>query len=246
MKRIVLASLIALAASQAAGCVITSGDDDGGEDAFISATWKLRSEATNSDATCPPGFTTAALYNQPIDANGNNAGQVFIDLFNCEANAGTSAPLPPTTYLTWVEITNDNNTSVYAQSLSAVVDVTVSDKTFNTQILVDGGYFELAWDLRGAATNNTLSCAQANAAGGVEAVGTQVSNPNNSNSDIFDCEDGRGVTAGYTTGQYTVSVAALNASEQSIGTAPELTNKTIEAPNKVTNLGTITIPIDGL
>jgi hypothetical protein len=238
--------LIALAASQAAGCVITSGDDDGGEDAFISATWKLRSEATNSDATCPPGFTTAALYNQPIDANGNNAGQVFIDLFNCEANAGTSAPLPPTTYLTWVEITNDNNTSVYAQSLSAVVDVTVSDKTFNTQILVDGGYFELAWDLRGAATNSTLSCAQAGAAGGVEAVGTQVSNPNNSNSDIFDCEDGRGVTAGYTTCQYTVSVAALNASEQSIGTAPELTNKTIEAPNKVTNLGTITIPIDGL
>ena len=103
MKKLVLASLIALAASQAAGCIITSGDDTG-SDAFISATWQLRSEATNTQATCPPGFDTAALYNQPVDANGNNAGPVIVDLFNCADGAGTSAPLAPTTYLTWVEI----------------------------------------------------------------------------------------------------------------------------------------------
>jgi len=245
MKNLVLASLITLAASQAAGCIITSGDDTG-SDAFISATWQIRSEQTNSQLPCPIGFGTAALYNQPIDANGNNAGTVFVDLFNCVDGAGTSAPLPPTTFLTWVEITNDNNTNVYAKSLSAVVDVTVSDKTFNTQILDDGGYFQLQWALQGASSNAPLTCAQAGAAGGVEAVGTDVSNPNNSNSDIFDCEDQYGVTAGYTAGMYTVSVAALNANDLSVGTAPTLTNKVIALRNQVTNLGTITIPITGL
>jgi hypothetical protein len=244
MKRFVLASLIALAASQAAGCIISSGDD-GGENAYITATWSVRSEATNSEVTCPPNGTTAALYNQPVDGNGNNAGPVIIDLFNCSDKSGTSAPLPPTRYLTWIELANDNNTSRYAQSLSAYVDVTTSDKTFSAQILVDGGYFQLAWNLQGASTNAALSCAQA-AADGVEAIGTLVSNPNVSNSDIFPCEDHSGITAGYTQGTYTVSVAALNTADQSIGTAPALTNRTIEAPNKVTDLGTITIPITGL
>jgi hypothetical protein len=245
MKNLVLTSLIALAASQAAGCIITSGDDTG-EDAVISATWALRSEASGTEAPCPPGFNTAALYNQPVDANGNDVGEPFIDLFDCARKSGTSAPLPPTTYLTWVEITNDNNTSLYAQSLSAYVDVTLEDKTFNTQILVDGGYFQLQWDLRGATSNSSLTCAQAGAAGGVSLIGTQVSNPSNSNEDLFDCEDKYGITAGYTMGTYTVSVAALNAADQSIGTAPELTNKVIEFPNKVTNLGTVNIPITGL
>jgi hypothetical protein len=245
MKRFVLASLIALAATQAAGCIISSGDD-GGENAYITANWTLRNEATNTTAPCPPGITTAALYNQPVDAAGNNAGSVIVDLFNCSDGSGTSAPLPPTTFLTWVELANDNNTSVYAKSLSAFVDVTVSDKTFSTQILVDGGYFMLAWNLQGASTNAPLTCAQAGAAGGVSVIGTQVSNSSNSNEDLFNCEDRRGVTAGYTMGTYTVSVAALNAADQSIGTAAELTNRTIEAPNRVTDLGTVTIPITGL
>ena len=244
MKRIVLASLIALAASQAAGCIISSGDDDG-ENAFISASWSLRSEATNATAPCPPGFDTAALYNQPVDANGNNAGAVIIDLFTCAAGSGRSAPLPPMEYLTWVEIADHNNTSVYAKSLSAFVDVTLEDKTFNTQILVDGGYFQLSWQLQGGTSNQPLTCAAANSKG-VEAVGTDVSNPNNSNSDIFPCTDLRGITAGYTEGQYTISVAALNAADASIGTAPALTNKVIQSPNKVTDLGMITIPITGL
>jgi hypothetical protein len=234
--------LIALVASQAAGCIITSGDDTG-DDAFISATWKVRSEATNSDVPCPPGFDTAALYNQPVDANGNNTGPVIIDLFNCSAGSGTSAPLPPTLYLTWVEIADHNNTNVYAKSLSAFVDVTISDKTFNTQILVDGGYFQLSWALQGAQSNAPLTCAEA--PGGVEAVGTDVANSQNSNSDIFDCEDRRGVTAGYTKGTYTLSVAALNAADQSVGTAPALTNKVIQDANRVTDLGMIVIPITG-
>lgn len=244
MKRFVLASLIALAASQAAGCIITSGDDDGGDDAFISATWSLRSEATNSAATCPPGFDTAALYNQPVDANGNNAGPVIVDLFDCARGSGTSDPLPPTLFLTWIEITNSNNTSVYAKSLSAYVDVTTQDKTFSTQILVDGGYFQLAWSLVDAQTNAPLSCAQAGVTGGIETVATEVGTPSNFASDIFDCGDAYGITAGFTEGTYTIKVDAFDAANNQVGSAPDLVNKVIQAPNKVTNLGTVTIPVD--
>jgi hypothetical protein len=243
MKKLVLTSLIALAASQSAGCIIESGDDT--EDARISATWEIRSEASNTTASCPPGFTTAALYNQPVDANGNNNGAVIIDLFDCADRAGTSAPLYPQMYLTWIEIANDNNTSVYAQSLSAYVDVTVSDKTFNTQILTDGGYFQVAWDLVGASSNASLSCATAGATDGVEMVGTDVVSPSNSNSDIFDCEDGSGITAGYLQGRYTIAVQALGPNENPIGPAATLTNKDILPANQVTNLGTVQVPVTG-
>jgi hypothetical protein len=125
------------------------------------------------------------------------------------------------------------------------VDVTVSDKSFNAQILNDGGYFYLAWNLFGASTNADLTCATAGAIGGVEAIGTDVSNSANSNSDQFDCEDLASYTAGYRAGTYTVSVAALNAADQAIGPATNLTNKVIGTHNAITNLGTVEIAIDG-
>lgn len=243
MKRFVLASLIALAASQAAGCIIESGDDDGGDFALVSATWSVRSAVTDADVGCPPGYDTAALYNQPVDANGNNAGAVVVDLFNCTDKAGTSAPLNPGLYLTWIEIANHDNTDVFAQSLSAFVDVTVSDKTFNAQILADGGYFQLAWGLVDSQTNAALTCAEAGA-DGVESVGSLVSNPNAANSDIFNCEDESGITAGFAEGNYTVSVYAVNSANQQLGDAVVLDNKVIQGPNKVTDLGAVMLPID--
>jgi hypothetical protein len=239
MKNLVLASLIALTASQAAGCIISSGD----EDAHVSATWTLRSEANNTTAPCPPGFDTAALYNQPVDSQGNALGSPYIDLFNCSAGAGTSAGLEPGLYQTWIEIANTNNTSQYAKSLSAFVDVVDTDKTFNAQILVDGGYFLLDWVLVDSTTNAPLTCSQATA-DGVEAIGALVANPANANSDIFDCADNYGVTAGYVEGTYTVSVHAVNASDQQLGDSIVRANQVIQSPNKVTDLGSFMLPID--
>jgi hypothetical protein len=240
MKNLVLASLIALAASQAAGCIISSGSDDV---ARVSASWTLRSEATNTAATCPPTFDTAALYNQPVDGAGNTIGSPYIDLFDCARGAGTSAGLEPGRYLTWIDITNSNNTQKYASSLSAYIDVTRTDKTFNAQILVDGGYFQLQWGLVDSTNNAPLTCAQANA-DGVEAIGALVTNPSNANSDIFDCADNYGITAGYVEGTYTVSVHAVNAANQQLGNSIVRGNQVIQSPNKVTNLGTFMVPID--
>ena len=213
--------------------------------AHVTANWTIKT-VSGTTASCPPGFDTAAVYDQEVDANGAPIGQPIIDLFNCSAGTGVTAALPPAVYQTWVEITNTNNTSKYAQSLSAIVDVTVADKTFSAEILTNGGYFQLAWHLVGATSNNTLTCAQAGAAGGVEAISTDVANSSNTASVIFTCTDQAGVSGGLLAATYTVSVDALNSSMQAIGTAPTLTNKTILAPNKVTNLGTITVPITGL
>jgi len=124
--------------------------------------------------------------------------------------------------------------------------VSVSDKSFTAQILNDGGYFQFAWNLYGASTNNDLTCVSAGAAGGVDAVATDVSDSSNSASDRFDCEAAAGVTAGYRAATYTVSISAVSSNGTSIGTGPTLTNKTIGIKNAVTDLGTIEIPITGL
>jgi hypothetical protein len=242
MKNLVLGSLIALTATQAAGCIITSGE----EDAYITANWTFRNEATDTPTGCPGGFDTVALYNQEVTGDGSFIGAPIIDLFNCAANSGVSAPLPPALFLSWIEVTDHNNTSVYAKSTSAYVDVTVSDKSFSAQILNDGGYFEFSWALKGASSNTALSCDQAGVGGG-KPKGIQlqafVSGSSASAQDIFDCADGHGITAGYVAGNYDVLIDAL--SPDPVGSAPTITSS-IAPKNVVTSLGTVTIPINGL
>jgi hypothetical protein len=54
------------------------------------------------------------------------------------------------------------------------------------------------------------------------------------------------VPRGHAVFDCTVSVGAINSSMQSIGTAPALTNKVIQNRNRVTDLGTVTVPIAGM
>ena len=246
MKKLVLGALTAAVISQAAGCIITS--DDSGSDAFITANWSVQSLATGASSPCPadPTYDTAALYSQEVDANGNNIGQPIIDLFNCDVGHGTSAPLPPSTYYSWIVIANHDNTDQFATSTEAAVDLTVADKSFTATLLEDGGYFQVAWNLTDAASGAPLLCADLVDIGGVEAISTDVSTPTNSASDIFPCEDHFGITGGFLSGTYTVHVDALDTGNppQSIGDAQDLLNKPIQAPNLVTDLGTVTIPIN--
>jgi hypothetical protein len=244
MKNLVLGSLIALTATQAAGCIIEN--NGGPEDAFITASWTFRNEASGTTTGCPVGYNTVALYSQTTDGGycdplNPGAGNTCIDLFDCAAGSGVSSELVPTKYLSWIEVTSGSGGSVYAKSASAFVDVTVADKSFAAQILNDGGYFQFAWNLYDSVTNVDLNCSAA--PGGVDLTAT-VSGGSFSNSDVFDCIDGSGITAGYPAATYTVSVAALNAAEQAVGVAPEITNAVILPQNSFTNLGTIEIPID--
>ncbi len=220
--------------------------EGGGGDALLSVNWTFRNIATGAATACPSGFDTVALYSQEVTSTGDLIGSPIIDLFDCAAGSGTSAPLAPSFYKAWIEVTNTNNTSTYARSTEAFIDLTVSDKSFSTQILNDGGYFLIAWNLVGGSTSNPLTCAEAGASGGIDVIATDINDSSNSAEDLFDCETGQSYTAGFQSGTYTVSVAARNASQDPIGTAPTLTNKVIASPNLVTNLGTVEIPITGL
>ena len=235
MKTFVLASLIAASAT---GCIISS---DSSNAAHVGATWQIKSVVSNSQIGCPTGYDTAALVNQPIDSAGNDAGSPIIDLFDCAAGAGTSAALPATAYLTWVQITDHSGANVYAKSVPATLDVTDVDLTYNTDILDDGGYFALAWNLtQGGAPTTCATAGVEGASSGVELTAT-VSGGTQAATDQFNCDDGQGVTSGFPAGNYTVSIDAFT-SAGAVGTAPAI-NSSIADRNAVTNLGTVTIPI---
>jgi cysteine-rich repeat protein len=212
-------------------------------DFATTAHWSFRTIAGTTVA-CPVGFDTVAVVSQPLGTSGQPVGSPFIDLFDCAGGQGTISPVLQGRYLTHINVTNAAGTQTYASSLSAVVDLTAGNQTFTAQILTNGGYFGFAWTLRGAASNNVLSCAQVTGGiDGVELIST-LNSSTSATTDIFDCTDGAGVTAGLATGTYTVSIDAMQ-NNAAIGIAPALLNKVIMAPNKVTDLGTVTIPIDG-
>ena len=209
----------------------------------LATAWTFKNVANGQVTGCPTGFPTTRVVSQPVDANGNSNGSPTIDLFTCAAATGT-APLAPARYKVFLEITNNAGTAVYAQSTPAIVDLRASNVSLATTFANDGGYFAFAWTLRGDATNNVLTCAQASA-DSVSLLAT-VTSSTTATEDLFTCADGAGVTAALLAGSYVVSISALNIGNQAVGTAPVLTNRVIQAPNKLTDLGTITIPIDGL
>ncbi len=239
-----LGSLVtALLASQAAGCVIEN-DGFGSEAAAINAQWSFRDVTNNATTQCPAGFDTVALNSQPIDFDGRATGPVIIDLFDCFDFHGTSAPLPPDIYQSWIEVRNTVNNSLYAESLSAIVDVIDSDKTIDITILNDGGYFQLAWDLIGADSNQRLECSDVSGLDGIEVISTSVSSPDKSETDQFTCSDHAGVTGGFLQGAYTISIDAFD-NGRAIGEPVNVSEKVIRDRNRVTDLGHVDIPVAG-
>lgn len=212
-----------------------------GETHVTTATWHVIDLASRTETGCPLGFDTMVVNSQELDANGDPVGATIQDQFDCTSQTGTTSPLAPGRYETYLEITN--GTQTYARSLSQVLDL-ASDQTMDVEIFNDGGYFSFTWDLVGADTGTPLACADV-AADGIEAISTDVSDASNAASDIFTCTDGLGVTAGLLAGTYTVSIDALDANMQAIGVADALTDQQILDANQVTSLGAITIPIAG-
>jgi hypothetical protein len=244
MKKLVLFSLIVALVSQVTGCIISSGDDTGDDDGgggAITAHWDIKNVAKQSQ-DCPAGYDTAALYSQQIDVNYGNIGAPIVDLFDCTAFTAVSDPLPATTFYSWIQIESHDGSMVYASTVYAYIDLTTTDKVFSADIYTDGGYFQMAWQLTVGGVPS--SCAANADITGVEAISTEVGNPNNAVSDIFKCGDHNGVTDVLPTGTYTISVDAFNSAMAAVGTAPTITGKSIGDQNQVTDLGTVTIPLD--
>ncbi len=210
----------------------------------ITANWLIRTTASATPLACPGGFNTAALYAQLLDGNGQPVGQPVIDLFTCSDGTGLSGYLEPGVYDTWIAITTQSGTSTYAQTVDALVDLRTADATYSGDIYNDGGYFGWAWMLQGATSGNALTCSQVANLSGVELTVT-VTGGGQSYNDQFTCADGHGVTAVIPVGNYVVSADAYNDTSGPLGTPTNLTDKNIQGPNKVTDLGTITLSIDG-
>lgn len=247
MKNLIVGSLIALAASQAAGCVITSGDDTVEEDAFITASWNIKHLAPDMNISCPPGYDTAALVSKSLDGAPCDpilgGSDTCIELFDCAAGSGVSAPLVPNVYQSWIQIQDHSGGQVYAKSTAATVDVIASDKSFSAEILENGGYFQFGWTLNDAATGDLLTCDQA-ASTGVESISSVVTDPDNMKTDIFDCDAPYGITSGLMAADYTVSIQALGAGDGAIGDAVTVNRATIGDRNQVTDLGDFMLPVD--
>lgn len=249
MKKLVLGSLVLATVSQAAGCIITSDDP---EDAIITARWSLKNNA-GMTLTCPPDITVAAVYAQAVDSNYRPVGAPFVTPYACEDGVGNTGPLPPDKYEVWVELTNSSGSNVYATSTTRneassterfpdgyFVDVTNVDKTYQTTIYADAGYFQFDWDLRNAA-NQPITCADVAKVG---LLWTSVTNANYSADERFFCDENYGLTGNILQGSYTIEVSAINTAGQGLGPMTELLNKQVQSPNKVTDLGTIMVQVD--
>jgi cysteine-rich repeat protein len=210
------------------------------------ARWSFALVATpNTSLLCPTGFPTVAVHSQALTDADAPIGPAIIDLFDCANGTGTITPVYEGRYQTFLAVTNTAGTQTYATAPSAVVDLRTTNMTYTAKIFEDGGYFQLAWNLIGQVSNMMLSCSTV-ATSGISVLSTDVANSTSFRDDVFTCSELGGLTAVLPQGTYTVSVSALDSMGDSIGTAPTLTNKVIQGPNKVTDLGTITIPIDGL
>jgi hypothetical protein len=250
MTKLALATVVTLA-SQAAGCIVqTDHQGDGGlgvEVATISARWSLRNMLDGATTACPAGFDTVRLFMQPIDANGDPLDAAAEDRFDCSDRAGVATDLFPGVYQVWIEVSSHDLKQTYAQSLSQVLDVTLADDTFATEMLNDGGYFQVAWDLVGKSTNRPVQCSQVAGLDTLKAISTFVSSTTRAYDDSFACDDHFAVSGGLLEGDYTIAIDAVVAKDggTSVGKAAPLSAK-IEGQNRVTNVGTISIPINGM
>lgn len=238
MKKLVLGSLLLAAlVSQTTGCIITTDDD--GEFARMDAEWSFHDVNVDGDPVttnpCPLGFDTVALHNQQFDpTDDRDIGPEVVDLFDCDVGRDFTDALNPGVYETFLSVTSSSGASVYASSISAIVDVTDTDKTFETQFIDNGGYFRIDWDLRKGTT--PLNCRDIAGIAGVEIIAT-LSGSTAAISDKFDCEDGFGYSAAVREGRYVIKVDAINGANQAIGSGPTLNDKVMGIENDIVDLG---------
>lgn len=240
MRRLVLILGVALVASQAAGCIISSGDDDDtGDLGFIKADWDF-STAAGGTLNCPATFQTAK-----VEARGT---ENIDDLFDCDAFTGTSPDGHIIGNYDVKIIIADidgagNELDRYGESLTFDVDLVPGDVLVDETFIDDGGRFILTVDLTdgGAAT----TCA----GGGVDAIGiTATGTGANVFTDDIPCGDaeaGGAISTPALSDTYaSVALQSLDAAGNPTGaTATNIPNVTLGEPNDYQDLGTADVEI---
>ncbi|HEX4421484.1 MAG TPA: hypothetical protein VH165_26395 [Kofleriaceae bacterium] len=240
---------IATLAALAGGCVIHTTDRDGGgvlgdDVATISARWTLRNMADGAATVCPAGYDTVELIAQPVDDAGQPTGAQVVDLFDCNDGLGESTELAPGVYQAWIEVRSHDLLALYAQSLSQIFDVRKLNQTFFTDILNDGGYFQLSWALVGKTTGQPVDCADLDGLTTIHAISVNAADPERTYDDQLACGDHTAVTSGLLQGSYNLTINA-EAAGVPAGGALTLSGQQIAGQNHITDLGLITIFVDG-
>lgn len=220
--------------ARADGNADSAGGDVSNIVRHIAVTWDYVDVGGTSQA-CPTGINTVIVSSQEIDANDLDVGAPVQDTVTCSPRSVTTSALHASRYRVQVQI----GANAHAVSLPSIVDVSTADGQYSTLIYSDSGYFTFKWKLMGTISATTLSCSQAGTPT-VEIVSTNVNNPNQVFTDDFTCTDGGGTTSHLLAANYTVSISANNAQGQAVSDS-NTRQATITAPNKVTDLGTITL-----
>ena len=242
MKNLVLAALLG-AVTASSACSSSTPTD-----AVVTAKWSFSTFANKDSATdpCPAGFTTASVHSKPWDPVAGEfvpGGIEVIDKFNCSDKSGTTDPLDGV-YLIWVSIENTSGSSVYAESESEFFDTIDGDATVTLPTLFkDAGYMDLSWGLTGSG-NTRLTCAAAGigTSGSISTTAVSVTTPSFMLVDKFTCTDGFGTTDVLPADRYDVTVTASTGSSD-VGASAPLADKVVTAPNGLTHLGHVRIPV---
>lgn len=232
MKKLVFAALMLGGLAQATGCIITSDDDDDDVNtAQFDVTWNLTEGDSETAAACADyGIETIQVVSEPT------SGSQYIDLYTCSTGFDATAPLPLGDYTVWVNALDaGDNMIAQSNSQAATLDLGNELVPLTFTFPVDGGFFALTWTLVDDATNDPVTCTEVGAAGGVDVLATIV-DTTTAFDDIFDCEDGEGVTAKVDVADYTVVVNVLNANEEALGTSNPRT-VSIDYGNELEDLG---------
>jgi cysteine-rich repeat protein len=224
------------------GCSATCQLEGAGVKWQIGTTWSLQTLG-GFQFPCPTGFQSARVVAQPADANGvATSAPAIRTAFTCEAAAG-DVKLLANYYLVSIEITDAAGTGVFARSLPELIDITTQSRIYQTTIYSDAGYLQFAWKLVGAATGNTLTCAQAGA-DTVELI-TTASAGGNPKTDTFTCDRGIAISQPRFDDTYTASIDATLGGSGALGAAANVSGKVVAGANLVTDIGMVTLMIDG-
>ena len=245
MKNLVLSALLFAGLTQAAGCIIVADDTTTGSGTGdVSVSWALKSSDAAGNiisSTCPPGADTIQILAQ------RGSDQPFTDKFLCSAPGGIADRLPVGQYAVWIQITDTQGVTKFAESAAQLVDI-VEDGTvpISIDIFTDRAFFMASWHL----TRGTPTSCAAVGADKVSVLATVTGGVNGFDDDKTPCtagEDGKTIltTTPVPIGQtYTVVVAALNTVGESLGDSQPLTNQPLEYGNKFQDLGDVEIPIN--
>ena len=197
------------------------------EDPFLAVGWELLADV-------PVGCNEIGGVTTRVIAS-KLTGETFVDLFECNAGAGITDPLPIGRYAVVVEIL-DIGGALLAASAPRAVELTRRGTLVpvDFRFPVDGGFFAATWTMISPRGRTYLACAEV----GAERVSVLATNADTGEGYdfLFACDSGAGFTGKLPLGEYTVVVALLGADDEVLASASPLAAR-VAWGNELVDLG---------